>query len=659
MAASNPEAAAYANSMMRVQLENQELRDKLRDLSTQLSEYKAAEALAKRRRKTAKSRASAGTVPDANADTDDGLPNFEKSPSVLGKGFTILHELFPPDILSIFSPGVLIKPKLAWNSPDRYPVLKGADYTRYQEGLLADLYHHVPEAMYDTMRSATIFAKPFKKGVEDERSLAASRVRSLASTIYGLDGTIFVRGAGVVSHPELNKRLKWDLTKKKYSKLPPILHLNLVNNRAGLLFNNALVLILKVILQGPASITPTTDRTGRSPPTSSVIWGVRKSTPGMIACAAVLAVYGCSPDANFSPVGSALTGKFDYRDLHLRIKRLLITMADTPWAKRVMAHFDAELFGGKQVQPPSNDLQPDSDNNSDNDEKLMQELAAVTDDVDVENGSDGSGDEGEDDDSHAQAPPESVVGSEGDAAPRSDMEIEYFEPREIAGVPMSQDRAMIRGTLPRHLVLVVSSDSESSESAHDDPVVVDTAPASRPVHRQASGSGAAVKNATALSHPILSSTAPSPIQRKSSGSGATAAKQAAGTAPSPTVATTTTSSLPASSSDASRVTRARSGSAEPSVANATKAKPLPRPAGGKKKGKQPIQKAVEEDEDMIVIEEEPEEEPEPEPAPAKKKRTSTRSKVTKKVFWYNGYYFYARELSIGLPKGSNLGQAKH
>ncbi|KAI0754936.1 hypothetical protein C8Q80DRAFT_1117480 [Daedaleopsis nitida] len=657
MAAFNPEIAAYANSMMRLQLDNQQLHDELRALKMQLAEYKAVEDLEKRRKKTVKGKAastgSSRAVPNADADADDADDaaaddndndnDNEKSPSILGKSFVTMMELITPDILSYFKPAVLVQPKLNWDSPDRYVVHKGADYTRFDEGLLADLFHHVPESMHALMRSPKMFSRPFKKGVDDQRSQIASRVRALVGFIYpDLDSKIFLRGASVkVLHPDLAKCLKWDLTKKEYSMLPPILHLNLVRNRTGLLFNKSLVLILRMVLHGQTSITiPKGTRKGGTPPTNIKKWGVKKVTPGMIACAAVMAVHGCSPDDVFSAIGPV--SQYNYRGLHLRIKRLLITMADSPWAKHVMDHFNAKLFGGLHVQPFSSAIEPDDNHNSDDDEKLMEELTQVVnepavriDDEEEEEEEDSQGDiEG----GAEPAPPESVASlseeGEGDAPTSSDLE--YLEPREVCGVPMSQDRSIIRGTISQHLAL--PTDDESSNEDDDLIIIEPSAPVPSLPKVKPSGSGATAATARKAAvplDPIPPPTASLPKRKPSGSSAAAAASKAPSDQISPPAASHP-QRKPSGSSVAAAVRPSgdlipppRAITTTTSEVNVAKKKPMPRAAGGKKKGKQPATAVEEQDKDLIEVEEE---EPEPEPTLVTKavaRRTTPRSKAKK------------------------------
>ncbi|KAI0739988.1 hypothetical protein C8Q80DRAFT_1274996 [Daedaleopsis nitida] len=436
----------YANMVMRLQLDNQELRDQLRQRDEQIAEYKAAEQLAKRR----KSRKKSSTPQPAMADDDDdGLPKLEKDPEMLGKAFVVKHELFAQLLCELFQAGVAPrKPLFEYNSPERYPQATedgdNIDFSRYEDGLLADLYHHVPASMHHVMRSPKIFQELFTKGVNASRSTVTNRVRSNAPAIYGLDSTIFRKRKPL--HPELLRRLKWDLNVEGYPKLPPVLYSQFTLDRNGLFISDTMVNILSVICLGERSIT--SERTSGTPPVFAKKWGLTKTTPGMIALAATMAVYGCTDDKEFGMNGNS--SHIDYRELYFRVKCMLSTMCETTWGKRVFKFYNDRLFPGQNTSPDATSTSHSVARQVDDtpDFELMAQLAAITSGSDEEEPpSPAAGP------SHAVSePPESVddlteVRSDQEEAELDADELAHMmHPREVAGVPMSQNRAIIRGS---------------------------------------------------------------------------------------------------------------------------------------------------------------------------------------------------------------------
>ncbi|KAG1893071.1 uncharacterized protein F5891DRAFT_986211 [Suillus fuscotomentosus] len=113
-----------------------------------------------------------------------------------------------------------------------------------------------------------------------------------------------------------------------------------------------LVQVLKVLLFGKSSLAATGAASLR---TKAKIWKLWAMTPGMIAAAAVVAIFLLSGDTELTEIGE--TTKISYREYHNFFHQRLLTGGS--WAHQVLLFFNNALFStSSSVPPPANDNGP-------------------------------------------------------------------------------------------------------------------------------------------------------------------------------------------------------------------------------------------------------------------------------------------------------------
>ncbi|KAH9959377.1 hypothetical protein BGW80DRAFT_1464759 [Lactifluus volemus] len=201
---------------------------------------------------------------------------------------------------------------LKFDRPMSVDPLNPARYESPREGefaILAEVYESLPEhlqqALSDKKRQAS-FITTFHASLNQERANTIATARRIAGTILDLDGKYFDSRYDRTTVLELNELLH-DPGKpgERYPLWPPLLF-PLGDCRSKFPFQvEALPKLLKGILFGISAIHGET--TGRRPGRSS-LWGVTKTTPGMIAGAATVLTFVCGPDTTFNGNGRCQSG---------------------------------------------------------------------------------------------------------------------------------------------------------------------------------------------------------------------------------------------------------------------------------------------------------------------------------------------------------------
>ncbi|KAG1860332.1 hypothetical protein DFJ58DRAFT_840011 [Suillus subalutaceus] len=194
-------------------------------------------------------------------------------------------------------------PDIDLNSKERW--LTGVSM---EDGVRAELFKFIPEEERELM-SYQNFGSQFGRGVSNAHSKMASDVKSCANLI--------------IQYPSVVENCK---------------------ARAG---------VLKVSLFSKSSLAPTGAASSR---TKAKIWKLRAITPGMIAAAAVVAIFLLSGDAELTEIGD--TTKIPYREYHNFYRQRLLTGG--AWAHQVITFFNDALFSGtSSYVPPSTALNDD------------------------------------------------------------------------------------------------------------------------------------------------------------------------------------------------------------------------------------------------------------------------------------------------------------
>ncbi|KAG2145012.1 hypothetical protein BD769DRAFT_1382845 [Suillus cothurnatus] len=220
-----------------------------------------------------------------------------------------------------------------------------------EDGVKAKLFKFIPEEERELM-SYQNFGSQFGRGVSNARSEMASNVKSCASAIFGLNASIFIRGYKQNEDPYCHPLLL--SPHGEYTKFAPVLFPRPDNPVPHQLLKTAkLVQVLKVSLFGKSSLAPTGTASSRR---KAKIWKLRAITPGMIAAAAVVAIFLLSGDEELTEIGD--TTKIPYCKYHNFYCQHLLTGG--AWAHQVITFFNDALFSGiSSYVPPSTALNDD------------------------------------------------------------------------------------------------------------------------------------------------------------------------------------------------------------------------------------------------------------------------------------------------------------
>ncbi|KAG1787352.1 uncharacterized protein HD556DRAFT_1312812 [Suillus plorans] len=256
----------------------------------------------------------------ALAAKEDSIRNF-------GRKFSITHCLWVET--SIFPlrespPRIDLSSKERWLSP-----------LSIQDGIKAELFQFIPPADHNMMAHKN-FGSHFVKGVNNVRAEMLSDVKSCAAAIFGLDAKFFICGYARDTEPSCKSLLL--NPQGQYTKFAPILfprpdHLL----RDQFLKTAKLVYILKASLFGRSSLAANTVPT---PKTKAKIWELRAVTPGLIAAAAIVAIFVLSGDKELVEVGDK--SRIPYKDYHNYYRQSLLTGG--AWADGVFTFFNNSLF---------------------------------------------------------------------------------------------------------------------------------------------------------------------------------------------------------------------------------------------------------------------------------------------------------------------------
>ncbi|KAG1865547.1 hypothetical protein DFJ58DRAFT_838653 [Suillus subalutaceus] len=262
----------------------------------------------------------------------------------LGRKYSITHCLWIN--IELFPLSARTCPDIDLNSKERW--LTGV---LMEDGVRAELFKFIPEEERELM-SYQNFGSQFGRGVSNARSEMASDVKSCASAIFGLNASIFIRGYKRNEDPNCRPLLL--SPHGEYTKFAPVLFPRPDNPVPHQLLKTAkLVQVLKVSLFDKSSLAPTGAASSR---TKAKIWKLRAITPGMIAAAAVVAIFLLSGDAELTEIGD--TTKIPYREYHNFYRQRLLTGG--AWAHQVITFFNDALFSGtSSYVPPSTALNDD------------------------------------------------------------------------------------------------------------------------------------------------------------------------------------------------------------------------------------------------------------------------------------------------------------
>ncbi|KAG1899029.1 uncharacterized protein F5891DRAFT_1190207 [Suillus fuscotomentosus] len=204
-----------------------------------------------------------------------------------------------------------------------------------EDGVKAELFKFIPEIDHELMGYKN-FAPHFAKGVSGIRSEMVSDVKSCAGAIFRLKSEFFVRGYPRDTQPECRTLLV--NPHGEYTKFAPVLFLHPERpNKDEFLETAKLVRVLKVALFGKSSLSATY---APAPKTKGKLWQLRNTTPGMIAAAAVVAIFVLSGDKDLYAKGEK--SNILYQQYHNYYRQRLMTGG--AWARDITNFFNNALF---------------------------------------------------------------------------------------------------------------------------------------------------------------------------------------------------------------------------------------------------------------------------------------------------------------------------
>ncbi|KAG1777965.1 hypothetical protein EV702DRAFT_1196766 [Suillus placidus] len=244
-----------------------------------------------------------------------------------GRKFSVTHclwvetTIFP---LRAPPPNIDLTSKERWLSP-----------MSIQDGVKAELFCFILPADHGMMAHKNC-GSHFVKGINSVCTEMVSDVKSCAAAIFNLDAKFFIRGYARDSEPACRTLLL--NPQGAYTKFAPVLfprpeHLF----RDDFLKTSKLVYILKASLFGRSSLAANAPPT---PKTKAKIWELRCVTPGLIAAAAVVAIFILSDDKELVEIGDK--SRISYKEYHNYYHQSLMTGG--AWADSVYTFFNNSLF---------------------------------------------------------------------------------------------------------------------------------------------------------------------------------------------------------------------------------------------------------------------------------------------------------------------------
>ncbi|KAH9024193.1 hypothetical protein EDB85DRAFT_277946 [Lactarius pseudohatsudake] len=214
--------------------------------------------------------------------------------------------------------------------------------------LIAELYKSLPKHLQKALANDNKrdkFREVFLKKLAQERANCAHSVRTHAARILKLDTKFFEKDFDRTNAPELRKLIENPAEPdQKYPIFPPLIFPN-HDVRSNYPFKcDVLLAFLRITLHGPSSINSTGEATSSKKRASkSVLWGVNTATPGMIAFAATLLMYACSPDDIFSDKSRGRSG-IVWKERFTLYKRAIICSPED-YRKDLLDWYNEKLFG--------------------------------------------------------------------------------------------------------------------------------------------------------------------------------------------------------------------------------------------------------------------------------------------------------------------------
>ncbi|KAG2068364.1 hypothetical protein BDR04DRAFT_1158034 [Suillus decipiens] len=216
---------------------------------------------------------------------------FDKEIRLCGRKYGTCYEMFPPDRQLLLHSNPTFAPPL--NEPSGYETLASAELAP-----LSELYSLLPSHIHPLVAD-NHFADVFEDAMNSSCASEIKKLHSKAGVIFGLPEQYFTDTMyNRASVPEIQKLLGISVSQHTPKPFPPILFPNLVEDASlKTIFGNWEV-FGKIISGGP--------------PHNGNKWEITSLTPGLLAWAAVIAIFLLSANKEFHYSGKGETMKIQY-----------------------------------------------------------------------------------------------------------------------------------------------------------------------------------------------------------------------------------------------------------------------------------------------------------------------------------------------------------
>ncbi|PIL32094.1 hypothetical protein GSI_06799 [Ganoderma sinense ZZ0214-1] len=199
----------------------------------------------------------------------------------------------------------------------------------------AELQRVVFQDHHELLRKHLGFQTVLTKGMGATRSTSAStKVAKKAAQIFSLPPRYWENKCDRSQVPELIRLFTVSL-----AGFPPVLYTDFKPKPKNFLISIPLTMIGRSILFGGGSLDVKPSRTAKM---NTALWDIYEVTEGFIAFIAILAIWAVSGDPHFVPTGEKT--KFNYQDMHTKIKGFLIQTSNSDMTKKIMAYHQHWIF---------------------------------------------------------------------------------------------------------------------------------------------------------------------------------------------------------------------------------------------------------------------------------------------------------------------------
>ncbi|KAI5983587.1 hypothetical protein EDD15DRAFT_2361155 [Pisolithus albus] len=205
-----------------------------------------------------------------------------------------------------------------------------------EDGVKTELFKYIPKEDQSLMAHKD-FGEAFSHGVQSLRSEMVSDIKSMAGAVFGLPADFFLRSCN--RFEELRCRQLLLSPTGKYTKFAPCLFPDPDNLKSiDFLKTALLVRAIRAAFFGKSSVGGGTNAPG--PKCKAKLWGLRDTSAGLIAGAAVVTIFILSGDMSLNTKGDKT--QIPYLEWHNYYRSCLLK--GDAWSRSVFKFFNNSLF---------------------------------------------------------------------------------------------------------------------------------------------------------------------------------------------------------------------------------------------------------------------------------------------------------------------------